>query len=161
MENKRLSKRFLLLDSCPKKLSEPRRYERYYLNNQTRVQKKGQKYEKEELSINNIVLTKIEISEEEFLNLIKNCSKKIIRDSYLLLDCPNISIKVYKETYEGLSRIEVDFKSKEEMDAYQKEYWMGPEITDTPLAFDARLIELSQEKFQEILKQFKEKHEDQ
>lgn len=142
----------MLLDSCPKELSEPRRYERYYLNNQTRVQKKGKKFEKEELSINNIVLTKIEISEEEFLNLIKNCSKKIIRDSYLLLDCSNISIKVYKEEYEGLSRIEVDFETKEEMESYQKESWMGPEITNTPLAFDAKLIELSQEEFRELVK---------
>lgn len=155
MKNNRLSRRFLLLKKCPKPLSIARRYERYYISDKVRVQRKDTTFEKEELSPTNMILSKNKITENEFLLLIRECQRKIIRDSYLVVGNPNISIKVYFGDYEGLRRIEVEFSTKEEMLSYQKEDWMGPEITDTPLAFDTQLIQCSRKDFLEIMKREK------
>ena len=61
-------------------------------------------------------------------------------------------VNVY--THEGLNRVEVKFMSKEEMDLYSKEPWMGEEITFSPLAFDKDLCKLNREEFLKELKKY-------
>ncbi len=58
-----------------------------------------------------------------------------------------VSIKKYLEEFSGFNRVEVKFNTREEMESYQKEPWMGIEITNTPLAFDKDLSKLSQKEF--------------
>lgn len=153
--NKRLTKRYILGDFPNIELSEPLRYERYYIDNNTRIQSRGKEYEKEILN-DNIVIKKELISCDEFEKLKYNATKYIIRDSYLVKGNRNISIKRYYGNYDGLIRIEVKFNDKDEMDSFRPPKWFGKDITDTPLAFDSKLIELSNEEFKDCLKEFKE-----
>lgn len=149
--NKRLTRRFIIKSLDNLNLSSSIRYERYYINDNLRIQKKAEKYEKEILDENNVLVKKEKIDKEEFDSLKEKAYKEIIRDSYLYLDDEKISIKQYYGTYEGLLRVEVEFKKEQEMENYQKEPWMGTEITNTPLAFDKDLSKLDKEKFLEVL----------
>lgn len=151
---KRLTKRFIISSLCDLSLSKPIRYERYYINDTLRVQKKDSLYQKEILDNNNNVIDKINISKKEFVELSKQAYSKIIRDSYLCLDDKRISIKKNLDKYEGLFRVEIVFNSIEEMNNYVKENWMGDEITNSPLAFDKYLSKLSKEEFNKELKKF-------
>ena len=67
----RLTKRFVVssLDNIP--LSIPIRYERYYINDNLRIQKKQDNLEKEILDNDNNIIEKENILEEEF-NTLKN-----------------------------------------------------------------------------------------
>ena len=128
----RLTKRFIIksLDNIP--ISQPIRYERYYINNSLRIQKRENCYEKEILTENNTLKQKEQISQED----------------------DRVSIKKYYGDYTGLYRVEVKFLSKEEMKNYVKETWMGKEITLSPLAFDKDLSKLTPEEFLIELKKF-------
>ncbi len=151
----RLTKRYIVetLDNII--LSSPIRYERYYINDNLRVQKKGNKLEKEILDNENNIVEKMIISQNEF-DLLKNKSyTKIIRDSYLYLNDERVSIKKYYDNCEGLIRIEVKFNSIKEMNTYQKELWMGKDITNTPLAFDKYLSKLTRDEFLLELKKYR------
>ena len=148
----RLTRRFIVSSLDNISLSNPIRYERYYINDKLRIQKKDNYYEKETLDEQNVLLEKIVITEDEFLKLQSTAYSKIVRDSYLYLKNHNISIKKYYGDYEGLNRVEVKFMSKEEMDLYRKETWMGEEITFSPLAFDKDLSKLNREEFLKELK---------
>ncbi len=151
---RRLTKRFIIDSLNNLNVSDPIRYERYYINDNLRVQRKDKKYQKEILDDNNNLLEKIDISEVEFLNLKKDAYSEIIRDSYLLLDDSRVSIKKYLGKYEGLYRVEVAFNSVEEENEYIKERWMGADITNTPLAFDKYLSKLSADEFREELNKY-------
>lgn len=138
---------------------KPIRYERYYINddidNQIRVQKKNDKFILEtKIKINEIEYKKEkqEISEQEFFKLIEGCEKVIIRDSYLVNEKPNITIKMYHGIYEGLVRAEVEFEDEFEYNNFQVPKWFGKDITDTELGMDARLIKLDRKIFLEKLK---------
>ncbi len=143
----RLTRRFIVKSLNHLSLSDSIRYERYYINDELRVQKKGNNYEKEVLNEENIVVKKIPITKKEFDELKKNAYSKLIRDSYQYLEDDRVSIKQYHEDFEGLNRVEVKFISKEEMASYEKEDWMGEEITDSPLAFDKDLSKQNREEF--------------
>lgn len=149
---RRLTKRYIVSELDGLNLSSPLRYERYYINNNLRIQKKNEVLEKEELDDNNEVILKVEISLEEFNSLKDKAYKKIIRDSYLYLDDDAISIKSYYDDYEGLNRVEVKFSSEDEMNSFIPYSWMEEEITNTPLAFDKDLSKLSKEEFLSILR---------
>ena len=151
---RRLTKRFIINSLNNLNVSDPIRYERYYINDKLRVQRKDKKYQKEILDGDNNLLEKIDISEVEFLNLKKDAYSEIIRDSYLLLDGNMVSIKKYLGKYEGLYRVEVTFNSVEEENEYIKEKWMGTDITNTPLAFDKDLSKLSADEFREELNKY-------
>lgn len=151
---RRLTKRFIIDSLNNLNVSNPIRYERYYINDKLRVQRKDKKYQKEILDDDNNLLEKIDISEVEFLNLKKDAYSEIIRDSYLLLDDNMASIKKYLGKYEGLYRVEVTFNSVEEENEYIKEKWMGTDITNTPLAFDKDLSKLSADEFREELNKY-------
>ena len=153
---RKLTKRFITSSLDNLNLSMPIRYERYYISDTLRIQKKGNTYEKEILNENNTVILKENISESEFLSLKEKAYSKIIRDSYLYLDDKRISIKKYFGDYQGLYRVEVTFTNMKEENLYQKETWMGQEITKSPLAFDKELSKLSKEKFKKELKKYLE-----
>lgn len=143
----RLTRRFIVKNLNDIVLSEPIRYERYYINDKLRIQKKKGNYEKEILNDENVVLEKSTITKQEFLKLKKDAYSEIIRDSYLYLNDERVSIKKYYGKYEGLNRVEVEFASMEERDSYVKESWMEEEITDFPLAFDKYLSKLNRREF--------------
>ena len=153
---RKLTKRFITSSLDNLNLSMPIRYERYYISDTLRIQKKGNTYEKEILNENNTVTRKENISESEFLFLKENAYSKIIRDSYLYLDDKRVSIKIYLGDYQGLYRVEVTLKNEKEEVSYQKEPWMGQEITKSPLAFDKDLSKLSKEEFKKELKKYLE-----
>ncbi len=143
----RLTKRYIISSLNNINVNNPIRYERYYINNNLRIQNKNGILEKELLNDENVLINKIIIDLNEF-NMFKEQSySKIIRESYLYLDDNRVSIKKYFDNYEGLYRVEVKFSSKEEMDNYQKENWMGNDITNSLLAFDKDLSKLDREEF--------------
>ena len=150
----RLTRRFIVKSLDGISLSQPLRYERYYINDRLRVQKKENYYEKEILNEDNIVVDKCAITEKEFNKLKRESYSKIVRDSYLYLKDDRVSIKQYYEDYEGFNRAEVQFSSKEEMANYQKEEWMDSEITESPLAFDKFLSKLKKDEFLLEIKRF-------
>lgn len=143
----RLTRRFIIQSLDKVNISSPIRYERYYINDNLRIQRKNNVLEKEILDKDNIVISKTNISKEEFNKLKKEAYSKIIRDSYLYLDDDRISIKKYLDKYDGLIRVEVKFNSIDEMNNYKIESWMEAEITNSPLAFDKYLSKLSKQEF--------------
>lgn len=147
-----LTKRYIINSLRNLNLSMPIRYERYYINDSLRVQRKDNYYQKEILDSNNNVIEKTYISKLEFLDLKKCAYSEIIRDSYLFLEDKRVSIKKYLEKYEGLYRVEVVFDSEKEENEYVKESWMGKEITYSPLAFDKDLRKLSKKELEKYLK---------
>ena len=151
---RRLTKRFIINSLDGLNLSEAIRYERYYINDNLRIQRKNYVYQKEVLDDSNNIIDKACISEDEFLNLKEKSYSEIIRDSYLFLNDNNISIKKYLGKYNGLFRVEVKFASLDEMNSYVKEDWMGKEITNSPLAFDKYLSKLSDNEFHNELKKY-------
>ena len=151
---RKLTRRFIIKSLNNLNLSNPIRYERYYINDKLRVQRKNNEYKKEILDEDNNVIEKVIISKIEFLNLKERAYSEIIRDSYLLLEDSKIYIKKYLGKYLGLYRIEVTFNSIEEKNKYIKESWMGVEITNSPLAFDKYLSKLSDDEFKEELKKY-------
>lgn len=150
----RLTKRYIVHSLDNLNLSKPIRYERYYINDNLRIQKREDIYQKEILDNDNVLVEKENITEEEFLNLKKEAYQEIIRNSYLYLEDERISIKEYLGKHKGLFRVEVKFDTKEEMDSYKEESWMEEEITLSPLAFDKDLSKLSRDEFLEELNKF-------
>ncbi len=151
----RYTRRYILNSIDNIHLSNSLRYERYYINNNLRIQKRGNSYSKEILQ-DNEVIDKIEIGEEEFNKLKMMSSKEIVRDSYLYLDDNRISIKKYYGKYAGLIRVEVKLNSEDEVLHYLPLSWFGLEITDSPLAFDSYLINLSEQEFMMELDKYKD-----
>ena len=106
---RKLTRRFIISSLGNLNLSRPIRYERYYINNNLRIQIKNNQYQKEILDDSNNIIEKYNISENEFLRLKEQARSEIIRDSYLYLDDSRISIKEYLGKYKGLFRVEVTF----------------------------------------------------
>ncbi len=151
---RKLTKRYIISSLNGLNLSEPIKYERYYINDTLRIQNKNTVYQKEILDEDNNIIKKFEISEVEFLKIKENANARIIRNSYLFLDDERISIKEYLEKYSGLIRVEISFDSEKEEKMYRKEKWMGNEITNSPLAFDKYLCKLSEKEFKEELNKY-------
>lgn len=151
---RKLTRRFIISSLDNLNLSKPIRYERYYINDKIRIQRKNNLYQKEILDSSNNIVKKNDISENEFLSLKEKAYSEIIRDSYLLLEDSRISIKKYLGKYKGLYRVEVTFSSIKEEKEYIKESWMEQEITNTPLAFDVYLSKLSVEEFKKELEKY-------
>ena len=134
-------------------------FERYYLYRgkgvDVRIQKVDSTYEferKSEVSGLGRETQKFEITKEEFEALKKKSGEGIIRDSYLMSENPEVTIKIYHGRFEGLVRAEVEFTSEEDAKKFTSHDWMGEEITDTPLGRDSRLLDLTDKKFKDLLK---------
>ena len=151
---RKLTKRYIISSLDGLNLSNPIKYERYYISDTLRIQSKDNTYQKEILDEDNNIIEKIDISKDEFLKLKEKANARIIRNSYLFLDDKRISIKEYLEKYSGLLRVEVTFNSEEEEKTYIKEDWMGAEITDSPLAFDKYLCKISEKEFKAELDKY-------
>lgn len=149
----RLTKRFIVKNIDNLNLSSPIIYERFYLSDQTVIQRKQDAYAKGTLA-NGDIINQTTISQIEFEKLKQPAKNRIIRKSYLYLDDNRISVKEYQDDLDGFIRAEVDFKTKSEMENYHKESWMGQEITKTPLAFDSLLSTLNKEKLSKLLKKY-------
>ncbi len=150
----RLTKRYIIkkIDKIP--VSKPIRYERYYINDKLRIQNRDGVYEKEILDDNNFIISKIYITSDEF-NVLKNQSyTEIIRESYMYLKDTRVSIKKYFGKYDGLYRVEVKFATQQEMEKYQKEDWMGKDISNSVLAFDKYLSKLDKTEFLQELNMY-------
>ncbi len=97
----RLTKRYIVKNLEKLALSDPIRYERYYINDTLRIQKKENKLDKEILNEKNEIIEKSRISNQEFEELKGQAFKKIIRESYLYLKDERVSIKKYLEEFSG------------------------------------------------------------
>lgn len=157
--SKEIERKYLIKQMPNLNNIKPIRYERYYIrdnvDNQVRVQKKDEKFELEtKTKINDIEYKKEkqEITEQEFLKLIKECRTVIIRDSYLINENPKITIKIYHGKYEGLIRAEIEFNNEYEYNNFKIPKWFGKDISDTQLGMDAKLIKLDREMFLKILR---------
>ena len=64
--------------------------------------------------------------------------------------------KKYYGDYIGLIRIEVKLNSEDDVLNYIPLDWFGKEITDSPLAFDSYLINLSKKEFIIELEKYKD-----
>lgn len=133
-------------------------YERYYLCRgngvDIRIQKRNDVYELERKSETPNLgreTQKFEITKEEFEVLKRYSSEAIMRESYLISESPEITIKIYHGRFEGLVRAEVEFNSVNEDKTFTPLEWMGEEITDTPLGRDSRLLGLSDKEFKDLL----------
>lgn len=111
-------------------------YERYFLfcseNIEIRIQKKWEKFEFERKVTQNVVSAekqKLEITQDEFLEMKKNAVGEIYRDSYRLSNNPNITLKVYHWDLEWFRRIEVEFDSVEIAHNFEAPEWFWTEIT--------------------------------
>ena len=156
---KEIERKYLIKQMPNLKNIKPIRYERYYINdnidNQIRVQRKDDKFileTKTKISDIEYKKEKQEITEQEFFKLIKDCKKVIIRDSYLINEKPNITIKIYNGIYQGLIRAEIEFNNEYEYSNFEIPEWLGKDITNTELGMDAGLIKLDREDFLEILR---------
>ena len=149
----RLTKRFIAKNIDSLNLSNTIIYERFYLPNQTVIQRKQDTYTKGTLA-NDGIINQTLISRTEFEKLKQSANNSIIRKSYLYLDDNRVSIKEYQGNLEGFIRAEVEFKNKREMEDYRKESWMKQDITATPLAFDSLLSMLSKDELSKIFKEY-------
>ena len=68
----RLTRRFIIQSLNNVNVSSPIRYERYYINNNLRIQSKDNIFEKEILNKENVIIEKTNISEDEFNQLKKD-----------------------------------------------------------------------------------------
>lgn len=139
-------------------------YERYFVKidpeSQERIQKKGDSYEYEIKrvvpgvgNVSQHLKEKRTINKEEFDNLKEGKENEgIIREGFNISSNPDVSIKIYHGRFEGLVRAEVEFENSEEAEKYIPESWMGEEITNYPLGMDSRLLHLSREEFNSLLK---------
>ena len=146
-----LTRRFLVKTLDGLNLSDPWTYERFYINDNSRIQNKNGQFEKEVLDNKGEIIEKNTINKEEFLSLAKRAEKKIARKSYLYLNDDRISIKEYLDDYAGLIRAEVEFEDITEQENFQPYPWMISEITDLPIAFDSLLCKLSTDDFKKEL----------
>ena len=153
-----IERKFLVKEVPDLTGKQPIRYERYYLENsdkkERRIQRKGDKFELEELIEDSNLTrqkTKKQITEQEFKGLKKSASNAVIRDSSLISESPQMTLKVYHDKYDGLIRAEVEFSSEEEAKSFEVPNWFGKEITNSPLGRDSRLLKLSEEEFQSLI----------
>jgi len=122
-------------------------YERYYLYKgngiEIRIQKKMNRYEFErkiETTHLSRETQKFEITKQEFEFLKGQASEALVRDSYLISENPEVSIKIYHGRFEGLMRAEVEFKTEEEAEKFSAPEWFGSEISNSSLGRDSKLI---------------------
>lgn len=137
----------------------PLRDERYYLfaddTVSLRFQQRGEQFEIERMeTIGELTRNqaKLSIGAKEFETLKQKAKGPLVRDSYLIQRAdPQITLKIYRELFEGLMRIEVEFTSLEQAKSFVAPDWFGAEMTDSPLSYDSKLVNMSKEEFKSLL----------
>ncbi len=134
------------------------RDERYYLYSgegvELRFQKHGEDYELERMvEYTNLSRTqeKIKITKNEFETLKQFGKGPIVRESYLISENPQITIKIYHGKFEGLIRAEVEFESLDGAQQFKPLDWFGKEMTDMSIAKDAKLVDVADEEFHKLI----------
>ncbi len=161
MEEQEIKRKFLPKNRPDLSNLRHEEFERYYLLTDKkidlRIQRINNKYEverMEKISVISRTKQKMSISQEEF-NMLKSLAEfSVVRDSYTFSENPEIKIRVYHGKFEGLIRIEVEFRSEEEAKNYQPLDWFGCEITNTPLWRDSELLRLTGQEFSHLLKRY-------
>lgn len=133
---------------------------RYYLyaddTVSLRFQQRGERFELERMErVGELTRKqdKLAIGSAEFEALKKVAKGPLVRDSYLLRPAdPQITLKVYRGLFEGLLRIEVEFTSLEQAKGFTIPEWFGDEMTESPLSFDSKLVNMTRDEFQALLK---------
>lgn len=156
--NEEIERKFLVKIMPDISHIKPVHYERYFIfkDNETeiRIQKKDSKYELERKIIENNLSAKkykIDLTEKEFEKFKEISSDSINRESYHISDNPNISLKIYQGRFKGLIRVEVEFLNQKDAYNFVPLLWFGPEITDSLLAKDSNLLDLTNNEFKNIL----------
>lgn len=137
----------------------PLQDERYYLfaddTVSLRFQQRGDRFELERMeTVRELTRTqaKLAIGAAEFNALKKVATGPLVRDSYLIRPAdPQITLKVYRGLFEGLVRIEVEFTSLELAKNFTIPDWFGEEMTDSPLSFDSKLVNMTHDEFKALL----------
>lgn len=150
-----------LVKQLPSLINKPKvHYERFILPSEPGVERRIQLKENQyqlETHIPSSTLSRQKttqlISKEEFEKLKVSAIAYIVRNSYQISSQPNISVKIYGGKFKGLFRVEVEFTSELEAQAFIPLDWFGAEITHTPLTRDALLVKLTDEEFQGILQE--------
>ncbi len=159
MDAQEIERKFLATTLPPLAGLTPLRDERGYLIRipgvVLRFQRRGTRYELERMVDSGALSRrqqKWEISAPEYDSLARIAPASIVRDSYLLqARDPQITLKLYSGRHSGLARIEVEFSSVAAARAFNPPHWYGPEITDSPLGSDGRLLDLTAEQFATLL----------
>jgi adenylate cyclase len=136
-------------------------YKRYFLfigkTIEVRIQKVDSKYifeVKEENNKLSSIKHVLKISKKVFEELKKTCNKFIVRDSYVIQQKPEISVKIYHRDFKGLIRVEAEFNSEIEANEFKPLSWFGTEITHTKLGKDKELVKLNKSEFNLLLKKY-------
>jgi adenylate cyclase len=136
-------------------------YERHFLkialDEELRIQRKGEKYYIEQKTTNDrhsSTKTVAPTSAEKFQELRNNAIASIERDSYTVTDVQQATVKVYHGRFEGLIRLEVEFGNPEDAIHFLPPNWSGVEITESDLGRDSKLVGLSDSDFNTLLSRF-------
>lgn len=153
-----IERKFLIKNMLKLSNLESIDYERYFLYNignvEIRIQKKWGIYEFERKETQNILSAKkykYEITKEEFDKLKRQTLKWIFRKSYKVSEDPKITIKIYSDRFEWLSRAEIEFSNQHSAENFKPLDWFGEEITESDLWRDSKLICLSEEEFKSLI----------
>lgn len=157
--NTEIERKFFIREMPNLTGKSPVSYERHYLYKgngvEIRVQRKGNEFEFER-KVETSQLARenqnFEITQGEFDYFKALSTHEIIRESYLISESPEITLKIYHGKFEGLVRAEVEFLNEDEARNFKPLDWFGKKITDSPVGRDGRLIELSEKEFSELIK---------
>ncbi len=87
------------------------------------------------------------ISKEEYIELIKTSKAKIVKTRYYypLEDGLIAEIDVYRNQYEGINIVEVEFSSLKKLESFIKPEWFGHEVTDCNACWPKYIVDHTQE----------------
>lgn len=134
------------------------RYFIYFDNSvELRIQQKDNLFELER-KVNGGLLTRetinLLITKNEFNELKQIAKSTLARNSYIIDNNANFSIKEYLGDQKGLIRAEFEFNNGIDAINFVPPIWVGREITNTPLARDSRLTKLTKDAFDDLLREY-------
>ena len=88
-----------------------------------------------------------EITKDEYIELIKTTKAKIVKTRYYypLEDGLTAEIDVYRNDYEGINIVEVEFSSLSKLNNFRKPSWFGKEVTDSNACYPKYIVTKSKE----------------
>lgn len=100
-----------------------------------------------------------QISQAEFLRLMKSSNKKIskMRYFYPLKKGLTAEVDVYKENLKGLNVVEVEFPNLEAYEKFEIPAWFGKEVTDSKGVYPPFIANLSIDEVHKVNRCYKQK----